>query len=350
MTNHSKSTVLAVGPPLNPITGQSISFHHVKKIEGLRIKVTETAGASLWGNVKFIISLIQSIVIDKPDVIYTTYSRSRRGLIRDLIVSILARTFKIPIVNHVHGAEILSFLNKQGAINKRLFINIYRLAKVHILLHTSMLEQLSFIKREKIKILSNATSYNYNNWYYEGRENKFLYMSNWIPSKGLKALICGFNLARIRNPDLELHVCGARGYDKIFDAEMQSLIEGSDNVYDVGAVSDDKKDELFRKCGSSVLLSSYPTEAQPISIIEAIMNNQTVLFLKHNYLEEIFTQKKVFTIENTDPETVSKSLLSMMKENRGDTSYEPKDYEQYRLEFYVSKLERIIRDVVDEYK
>ena len=92
------------------------------------------------------------------------------------------------------------------------------------------------------------------------------------------------------------------------------LFEGLKNdfqerIFYHGPVSGIKKVDLLRSSSIFILPTYYPTEAYPISILEAMATGNAIVTTKHNYLEKIISEEHGGTIQKKD----SNQIINLIK-------------------------------------
>jgi len=85
----------------------------------------------------------------------------------------------------------------------------------------------------------------------------------------------------------------------------------SERIFYHGPVSGIKKVDLLKSSSIFILPTYYPTEAFPISIIEAMASGNAIITTKHNYLEKIISKKHGETIQIKDSSQIVKSIKKL---------------------------------------
>ena len=87
-----------------------------------------------------------------------------------------------------------------------------------------------------------------------------------------------------------------------------------ERIFYHGPVSGIKKVDLLRSSSIFILPTYYPTEAYPISIIEAMATGNAIITTKHNYLEKIISEKHGITIQKRDYGEIISSIKKLFKD------------------------------------
>ena len=122
----------------------------------------------------------------------------------------------------------------------------------------------------------------------EARVLHVLYLSNFIEAKGYLDVI---HLAEMTNKQKQQNKFVFHFAGKFFSQEDERLfmdrIKGLDNVKFHGIVGGKDKTDLLQQCNIFVLLTRYPNEGQPISILEAMGNGMAIITTNHAGIPEI---------------------------------------------------------------
>ncbi|MDE5987549.1 MAG: glycosyltransferase family 4 protein [Prevotella sp.] len=254
-------------------------------------------------NNKAIVRILWKLFFTKADIVYFTIAQTKGGNWRDLLfLKIIALRRKKCIV-HLHGGYYRIMLDeKMGNMQRRLNVNAMKGIDAAIVLGNSL--QWIFeglIPEERIFTVKNCID---NQFCIKDIDAKIrniavaekihvLYLSNFIASKGYPELlkvaeeICN----RGRQADFVFHFAG-RFFDareeKAFDDFVANHHLGETVVFH-GPVYGDAKVELLEQCHVFSLLTTYPNEGQPISILEAMGNGMAVITTDHAGIPDIAT-------------------------------------------------------------
>lgn len=280
--------VLTVGPNKTPITGQSKCYNYFLENTKHQLLNVFCNGNSKLYIFKYIFLIFYHRFFSNYDAIYFTSSRSKLGFIRDLIlVALNYNRRNCLIVNHLHGADFENLYDKSSFLLKKLIDFVYIRVDVSIVLTEGMKEQYSRYKHMKLQVVSNYYDDNDIGVIREFKVNEpleILFLSNLIPSKGYQELINTVNkINSMYDDNCVLHLAGAA-----FDAKSKKLLKadlGSHIKYH-GVVSGEKKVELLSRAHILALPTYYPTEAQPLCLIEGMASGCYLITTNHNYIPE----------------------------------------------------------------
>ena len=128
-----------------------------------------------------------------------------------------------------------------------------------------------------------------------------LYLSNFIASKGYREVL---EMARMASDKGDggkfvFHFAG-KFFDPREEEYFNEVSKGLGNVVYHGIVDGKDKADLLSLCNLFVLLTRYPNEGQPISILEAMGNGMAVVTTDHAGIPEIASRKNEFVCRKID--------------------------------------------------
>ncbi|NIK69235.1 glycosyltransferase family 4 protein [Paenibacillus sp. BK720] len=296
-------------------------------------------------NNKRILQSIVALIRSKADLFYFTISQTKPGNIRDLILLKLLRIFKKKCIVHLHGGYYRQLVdNDMGSLQKKLNFNEIGNVQGAIVLSESLKCIFKGMMHEnKIHVVPNCVEDEY-----LMPDEKFdekiqqvthkkvlhmLYLSNFIRSKGYAEVLELAHLEKTRchnGGEQRLHFNFAGKFFE--DSEKEHFFETINKhgleefITYHGVVSGEEKINLLSSNDIFILLTRYPNEGQPISILEAMGNGMMVITTDHagipdiveNQLNGIVCSKEMTTQDIYD--LVNKqdkpSLQKMMLTNR----------------------------------
>lgn len=357
--------VLCVGPLPEPITGQSFAFESFVNNSQHEIY---TLNLNLTGKPFFLkLILALSVVLrflfliftQKLDVLYITTSRSNLGFLLDsiFILFFLLFTKKPKIVNHLHGADFASF--RELSKLRFLIDYVYSKIDVSIVLCERMKEQYFSYNNMKVVSVSNFSSTSIAGVDAEIKQRHFvkgnfklLYFSNLMYSKGVVVLLDAVSNLIQNGYDIELTLAGKFLTDEFMDKEeLRNKVDLylSENIKYIGVVNGEQKTNILNESNIFCLPTFYKTEAQPISIIEAMAHCNIVVTTRHNYNEDFLDEDEVVFVHKNDVEELEAKLTDIFQKREHYLCYMDKAYKRARseldLKFYVTSIDEIIKEI-----
>ena len=241
----------------------------------------------------------------KSDVVYFTPSQTRGGNLRDLLFLKLIQWRGKECVVHIHGGYYRKLVDEdipewQRRMN---YHAVERLAGGIVLGHSlhSIFE--GMLPDDRIFACPNCVDDAYIassiDEKMEGLKRNgvlhVLYLSNFIASKGYREVL---EMARMASDKGDgdkfvFHFAG-KFFDPREEEYFNEVGKGLGNVVYHGIVGGKDKADLLSLCNLFVLLTRYPNEGQPISILEAMGNGMAVVTTDHAGIPEIASRKNGF--------------------------------------------------------
>jgi len=291
--------VLLVGPSLEPVTGQSTAFGYVvsglcsNESGGQVLHVYNSKGRGWYKAIFFFLFIVKlpfTFLWNRPRIVYLLNSRTKAGFLRDFWVFLFARVFGARMVVHLHGADFDVFLKSLPRAWLRVVDWAYSVVTRAIVLCEGMQEQFSRYPSIAVTVVENCapTHLLKCSRIAEVSEIRVLYLSNIMASKGVIELLAAVAGVRAKGVPISLSVAGSFLADCESSAEVvrrdfESRFDESYMVYH-GAVGSEMKRSLLDWCNIVALPSRYPTEAQPLVLIEGMMSGRYILSSKHNHI------------------------------------------------------------------
>jgi glycosyltransferase involved in cell wall biosynthesis len=157
---------------------------------------------------------------------------------------------------------------------------------------------------------------------FHGAPLRVLYLSNIMFSKGFSYLIDAVKMLRADGHLVTLTLAGRPLSDSYMDAEeslarlKRALGEGVDYL---GPVCGEQKWNLLEAAHMVALPTFYPTEAQPISLIEGMAFGCIPLTTHHNYNEDFLDPGAAIFVEKQNAKAIAEALRTLIV-NPGDAA------------------------------
>lgn len=355
--------VYIIGQMPPPVHGLSKALDVIIRSELLNKKF-KIESLDIKNNKLFFYHLIR-IFFSKADLYYFTVSQTIFGNIRDMIIIFVIKILKKEkLIIHYHGGFYKKLYNeKMGSIQK--IINKILINKIDKIIVLS--EGLKHIfydvveDKKKIAICENfiedviLPSENILLEKLDRNEKNnivnFLFLSNFIKSKGYLNLLLSIKLFSELNPTLcnncRFHFAGHFFSEK----EKNEFIELI-NSYSIknlityhGSVYGSKKESILLEADVFVLPTFYPKEGQPISIIEAMGNGNVIISTKHAGIPDLINNNNGFLLENNTPHSIMEVIDEIAKDKKYIKKIGLKNYQytisRYKEIHYIKNIESI---------
>ena len=268
-------------------------------------------------NKKFLKNL-KLIKKSNADLFYFTISQTKGGNLRDLIILRLLRKQKKKVLIHLHGGYYRTLVDKDMSAWQR-NANYKAISYVDgaIVLGPSLKWIFEgMLPDEKIFIVPNCVDDEYlmSDEEFEEKLNTIdkrkvkhiLYLSNFIRSKGYPEVLELAKLEKERcdsGEERKFHFDFAGKFfeetEKNFFFDFIKDNKLGDYVTYHGVVSGEQKRKLLKNCDIFALLTRYPKEGQPISILEAMGNGMVILTTDHAGIPDIVSDKTTGLVYDT---------------------------------------------------
>ena len=319
-------------------------------------------------NNKRIIHNICSIIKAKCDCFYFTISQTKGGNWRDLLFLKLIAWKKKKCIIHLHGGYYRQLFEKDcGRLQRKLNIKALNRIDAAIVLGDSLKSIFEgWVEKNKIFVVPNCFDNLFMPSSIEGKTNglqtqdkiHLLYLSNFIASKGYREVldIARYMKERGMQERYQIHFAG-----KFYQQEDEDFFFSYINKYSLkgiveyhGIVSGDAKNELLRLCNVFLLLTRYPNEGQPISILEAMGNGMAVVTTDHAGIPDIANQSNGFVCAKNDIQV--KDIVEYLEAKYHDRNALiatcMRNYnivkERYTECQYLNNLDRVFQKVLSE--
>lgn len=309
-----------VGPLSYPRTGQSHAFELVANgLSGEKVVIyIPTAGGGLTktvGALRGWFKCFKALVSRRVQVMYITTSRTWFGFIRDAGYIVLAKAFRVPVVNHLHGSDFRAFRDAAGSLGRGIIDLVYGWIGESIVLHKSMRDQYSQYRRMRLSVVENCVDDELWDIPPDAKRKSstitILYLSNFLKTKGIVELIRAFEVAAHGRDWLRLVVGGAPlsgTIEAFLEQEMGPGYKIPSGVVFLGATYGGNKKELLQSADILALPSYYESEAVPVSLLEGVVCGCALITTRWRYLPKVFARFGVLFVEPKSIESLTRAL------------------------------------------
>lgn len=215
---------------------------------------------------------------NKPVAVYLQIGQSTSSLIRDIPILASSRRLGARTIVHLHGGGFVKAAAEAPALVRRLLRRNLRHTTRAIVLSASLKAQFEeYIEVDKIEDIANGVDeplaqFAISNARTPGSHPfTALYLSNLIESKGYVTFLHAAKLSHERGLAHRWILAGRQSDQTPVDpARFIAKHQLQDVAQYVGPAYGQTKFKLLQAADAFVLPTSYPTEGQPISILEAM--------------------------------------------------------------------------------
>lgn len=315
----------------------------------------------ITNNKKFL-SNLNKISKSDADLFYFTISQTKGGNLRDLmILKRLEKQGKKCLV-HLHGGYYRQLVdNDLGASQRKSNYNAISKLAGAIVLGPSLKNIFEgMIDSNKIITVPNCVDDRYlmSDDEFENKIAAFndrkikhvLYLSNFIESKGYPEVL------KMAKTEKELVDNGGEKrfhfdfagafFDKTEEDYFNNYVKHNqleDYVSYHGVVGGEKKMELLKNSDIFVLLTRYPKEGQPISILEAMGNGMLIVTTDHAGITDIVGEGNIICKNDQEYEKIDLTVVSREIERLNRESVK----KLYSEADYINNMDRAFKEVLD---
>lgn len=343
-----------------PFNGQSIAFTTIAEsyAPGMRIIINTAEFSNKFLNT--IYSVLKTVYIFcfyRFSTVYFVSSRSSVGFWKDFVLLVLSRWKNIKIVNHLHGADFKLFYDNHPVI--RSFISYaYKTVDSSIVLIDEMKKEYIDFPEMKVHTIYNCYNDDLNTFdYFVGnKKNQLVYLSNLMRSKGILEFLQACGVLLDKYPQLSVKIAGSPLADNFMskkdiqnEFEQQYSIlrnKHGDRINYLGTVKGEDKTKLLYESTIFILPTYYPTEAYPLSIIEAMRTGNAIVTTNHNYLPSIVKPSNGVIIEPHSYEAIVDGIVTLLQNKNKLKAIQENNIkeakEKYSQQRYIYEVKSII--------
>ena len=291
------------------------------------------------------------LLFHKPDIVHI-HSSFGPSFYRKMPFIYMAFWAKIPIINHIHGADFDEFYVNAPEGKKAKIKNVYSKCNMLIALSEEWKERLSqIVPEDRIEIIEN-----YSILHEDALEermqrecnNTVLFLGELGKRKGCYDIPVVIAQVKKSIPDVKFVLAGA-GSEADEDAIRKLITEKgvSDNVEFPGWVRGDMKDKLLREA-DVFFLPSY-NEGMPMSVLDAMGYGLPVVSTNVGGIPKIVRNKENgCCCEAGDTDTYVREIINLLNSDKWRFDAANASLEiikkGYSLEAHLHQLERVYEE------
>lgn len=259
------------------------------------------------------------LLFDRPDLVHI-HSSFGPSFYREIPFIYMALCSRVPIINHIHGADFDKFYVKASDKKKKLIKKIYGKCNRLIALSEEWKEQLSkIVPAEQITIIENYSILHEDSL--QDRlnrpcNNQVLFLGELGRRKGCYDIPVVVKQVAGKIPSVKFILCGAGS--KTDEEAIRKLIDenGVDkNTEFPGWVRGNKKDKILRE-SDVFFLPSY-NEGMPMSILDAMGYGLPIVSTNVGGIPKIVHNgENGFCCEVGDVDTFSNNIVSLLSNQK----------------------------------
>lgn len=297
---------------------------------------------------------LKVLITDKPDLVHI-HSSFGPSFYRMIPFVYMASWVKVPIVNHIHGADFDKFYGDASNKKRKQIKRVYNKCEILIALSLEWKERLSKIVNEKkIRVIENYSILHMDA--YIERLNRscnkqILFLGELGYRKGCYDIPAVVQRVAQIIPNIEFVLCGA-GTEKD-EMALKKLVEDygvTKNVTFPGWVRDNKKDKVLRDA-DLFFLPSY-NEGMPMSVLDAMGYGLPIISTKVGGIPKIVHNTENGVCCNPgDVQTMADGIIELIsddtKRKYASTASIDIVKKGYSLEAHLKLLEAVYKEILE---
>lgn len=299
-----------------------------------------------------------SFVFYKFETVYFTSTRNKSGfLCKDGLLLFLARLRNKRVINHLHGADFKFFYRNSGIL-KSVIKYCYDKVESSIVLTNEMHSELEDFPKTKIECVANCYSQEFDTYPEHRIKSGFriLFLSNLMRSKGIIEFLDACVILLSACPEAQVVIAGMPYKDdNCSNKEIASLFFQRFNSFKqtypgrvkyFGFVKGKMKLDILFESDIFVLPTWYPTEAFPLTIIEAMRAGNAIITTRHNFLPSIVKPENGIIVEPKKTEDLAIAMIDLLRDRKRLMEIQAYNrtyaQENYNQSIYINKVLGII--------
>jgi len=282
---------------------------------------------------KNLLQLAAYCIFRKPDIVCVLPGTNTGSCLREGLFIILTKALsEAKVVAHFHTSSFKDFYLKSGKLLQRFIDSFLKKTDHAIVLGQCFREMLAcWLTADKIHVVPNGTSFDpyqgkaMEKSFHPGHPVRITYMSNIDPTKGILILLRALKSIVADAPPFTLTIAGAWTSSGLAVKEqVDSFIDRGplrETVHFIGIVKGTKKEDLLKETDIFVLPSL--SEAQPLSILEAMAARCPVVSTRHGAIPETVSDGQTgILVEKENVAELARALKKLienpkLRENMG---------------------------------
>ena len=338
--------ISAVTNTIAPILSQEVNYQHLPTTKDRLNK--GDAGKMTFRNILAVIRqylhFLWVLIAARPQIVHLHTSQAS-AWIKDTYFILVGRLFRVPVVLHVHAAEMDVFYSKRHRLEKWYTRQAMGRANVVIAVSEQWRQSLSeIVPIERIETFRNCIDVRKFNYHHEPAERvNILFLGSVGPRKGFYDLV---DAAKILKENGRLFNMWLAGYEEI-NGELARATQKiaamglTDFCHPLGIVLGEEKKRLINEAHISSL-PSY-NEGLPIAVLEALAAGLPVVTTPVGGIPEVVKNgHNGFLVQPGDVEMLAEKLDLLIQnlELRDRIGQTNRQYAEMELDVrpYVEKL------------
>lgn len=303
-----------------------------------------------------ILTIIRTVIKEKPDLCYYTSTIGGWGIFRDMLVVGSLKLLGQKIVLHLHNKGASTFYNKHK-ISSIAYHTIFRKVSI-ILLAKQLYSDISqFAKEKQIYYCPNGIPQTLTKPII--RENThnpftFLFLSNMIESKGVLILLKSCQLLKEKGFNFRCDFVGK--WSDVTYTKFNNLIAQFNlqkNVFAHGAKYGNEKNEFLRIADALVFPTYFPGETFGLVLLEAMEYSLPCISTYEGGIPSIIeNEKSGLLVHSQNVEELTKAMIKFIESPQLCIQMgkygRNKFIKHYTLQIFENRITDILTDILND--
>jgi glycosyltransferase involved in cell wall biosynthesis len=277
----------------------------------------------------------------KPDLILLPISETTLGFVKDSFFIAISRVTKKKTLLQLRGGNFKNWIDSTNIFIKKYVIFILKGAEGIIVLGNNLKYMFEdYYKNSDIHVIPNGADYPINsNVRKSNKKIHLLYLSNFIPSKGLIDVITSLKYIekKILNK-IVLDAVGTWGDSKLKKQCMLTISQYSLPVFFHNEVYGEKKFSFFKKA-DIFLFPPCAQEGHPWVIVEALAFSLPIVATDRGAISEsVIHGENGYIIKSKRPDLLAESIIRLIENDQLRTEMGLRSRAIYLENFTASKM------------
>lgn len=296
----------------------------------------------LWKALKSYLVFRRLLKTDRPDLVHI-HSSFGPSFYRKMPFILWSASRRIPVVNHIHGAEFDVFYEKASEAKKRRIQKVYGKCTRLVALSEEWAGRLAeIVPRDRIDILENYCKIPAQPYDTGRKYGQILFLGAFGERKGCYDIPAVLERVKKRFPDVKLVMAGDGETERVKKVFSDRGLTA--DVLFPGWVRGEEKERLLRESGIFFFPSYH--EGMPMAVLEAMAYGMGIVTTSVGGIPQLIQDgENGYLTEPGDVEAMSEALESLLKDKTHPTALgraaREKAEAEYGLERHLEKLGNI---------
>lgn len=237
--------------------------------------------------------LVRSLVVHRPRVVVHFVTNRSGAFAVDVLLAVVLRIAGVRVVHYVHTNGFRALAERGVAWEAAVRFLLQTAERVVVLGATMRADVAPWVEPRRLQVIPNASDTLPLRQRQDGRGGgrQVLFFSNLLPEKGARTAV-DIGVRLCQQHDGTSFVLAGAETDPAYSAELRATIRDagmSERIRVVGAVDPVSRPLLLAASDILLFPSTYPYEAQPLSVVEAMSAGMPVVAYSIGGLPDLVT-------------------------------------------------------------